>query len=43
MRESEGDPAVPDAERAAVALLEDKLGGQVIAWPGDSYGEEANR
>jgi hypothetical protein len=34
---------VPDAERAAVALLEGKLGAQVIAWPEGSHGEEANQ
>jgi hypothetical protein len=46
------DPAVSDSvsdtvrnedERDAVALLEDKLGGQVLAWPEDSYGAEANQ
>jgi hypothetical protein len=38
-------PDVPDTgpEREALALLEDKLGAQVIAWPGGSYGEDANR
>jgi hypothetical protein len=38
-------PDVPDttAEQAALDLVTDKLGAQVIAWPGDSYGEEANR
>jgi Protein of unknown function (DUF3631) len=38
-------PLVPDTgpERAALTLLEDKLGAQVIAWPEGSIGEEANR
>jgi hypothetical protein len=41
--DSESDAVRNENEQAAVALLEDKLGGQVLAWPEDSYGEEAQR
>jgi hypothetical protein len=38
-------PLVPDTgpERAALTLLEDKLGAEVIAWPDGSIGAEVNR